>query len=124
MGGMLAKVGDKQPLYLSGPFQVVKSGMIALPNKASPFHDRFRRYQLRQQKCRDQNTRQIRGADVQPGVLLDFPSKKLAAVSAFFPDNLRPFGKPWVVDQKRTAFARLQCFGLVKTKRGQIPNTA
>ena len=73
--------------------------------------------ELRPQERRDDLARQIRRADVDPGVLVDLAAEELRAVGALLADDLGALDEARVVDQQRAALAGDDVLGLVEAER-------
>ena len=56
-------------------------------------------------KSGNQFARNVTGSDIHPGVFVDHSAEEPGTVCTFFPDDLRPFEKPFVIDDQRAAFA-------------------
>ena len=66
---------------------------------------------------------QIAGADIAPGIFIDLTTEELAAVCAFFTDDLGSFDQRFIVNQRRAAFtARRVVFGFMEAKAANMTN--
>ena len=74
--------------------------VVAIPDREAPLGDRVGLLQLRPEERRDDLARQVRRAEVDPGVLVDLAAEELAPVGALLPDDLGALDEPRVVDER------------------------
>ena len=73
--------------------------MVATPDIQALLRNVLRFFHLCPQEGRDHLAGQVGRPDIHPGVFVYLAAKELAAVSALFTDDLRPFDKTAVIDQ-------------------------
>src|SRR5208283_1220638 len=76
--------------------------------------------QLGIKKCGNQVGRQVRGADVYPGVLVNFSTEKLGPICTLFSNNLRAFDEPWIVNNKCAALSAYKVFRFMETETPKV----
>ena len=107
-----------------GRRQLGEPRVVAHPYRAPARDDFIGMRELRFEKCRDQFARQIRRAEIDPGVLVDFAAQEAAAVGAFFTHDFGALDEAFVIDHQRAAFAAQQVLGFVKTEAAEMPDGA
>ena len=99
--------------------------IVVLPQGQALLVDALRRFQLRPQIGGLQVGHQIAGANVPPGIFIHQAAKELAAVGAFFANNLRAFHQRAIVDQRRPALtAGGVVFGFMEAEAADMADGA
>ena len=108
----------------AGALEFLKPASIRRAQALTLGGDRIGVLELSVQKGPDQLARQKRGANVDPGVLVDLAAKELRAVAAFLADDLGARDELGVVDEQRPALAANYVFRLVELETAKMPNRA
>jgi len=117
--GLLAMRRDHRQADAARCRPVAQAGLVGVPDLAPPGLDALRGFKLGTQERGQQLRREVAGADVHPGVLVDLPAEEAAAIRTLLADDLGPLHVPRVVDQQRAALPADDVLGLVKALRRQ-----
>jgi len=98
------------------PLERLKQSMIAVPDGHAFFGDFTRFFELGIEEGGHDFTRQVARADVDPGIFIDHATEELAAVGAFFADDLGPVAEAFIVDQECATFAADEVFGFMEAE--------
>lgn len=101
-------------------FLLFQQSMIFIPNSKTFLRNLIRFLKLGVQERGDHFAGQVTGADVDPSVFVDHAAEELAAVGAFFSDDLGAFEKAFVIDDEGTAFPGNEILGFVEAVAPQV----
>src|SRR5262249_54310756 len=120
VGIVSAVFGDDRAAELSSPLEVLERLVICLPDRDSLRRDRARLLELGSEEGRADVADEVRGTEVDPGVLVDLTAEELAAVGPFLLDDLGPLDPVRPIDQEGAAFAARHVLCLVEAEAGAV----
>src|SRR6185369_10452623 len=124
VGVMNALTKDGRTSQVPTVFHVGQKLMISVPGRQATVCYRVGFLHLGIEKGGNQLARQKRRTDIHPGVLVHFPSEKLATVGPFLSYNFRPLDEAFIVNQQCTAFSGNDVLCLVKAESRHMSDTS
>ena len=115
------RVGEAQ---VSGSGQRLEAGGVAGVDGVALGGDFLGLFELGVEEGGDEFRGEVGGADVDPGVLVDFATEELGAVGTFLPDDFRALDETRVVDDQRATLAADEVLGLVEAVAAEVADGA
>ena len=116
--------GHDRPAQQAACLERRERRVVALPDREPRGRDALGLLELRGEERGDDLARQVRRADVDPGVLVDLAAEELRAVGALLADDLGALDEARVVDEQRAALAGDDVLGLVEAQRAERADRA
>ena len=120
VGIVTAVLRDNGAFEAARLFQRLQQTMVFVPDRKTFFRNLVRFLQLSIQERGNHFTGQITGTDVNPCIFIDHAAVELAAVRAFFPNNLSSFEELFIIDDKGSPLAGDKILGLMETVAAQV----